>query len=217
MFTISEQRRDGVFDNRAERDGCKKIERSCVFTSCVPGVCSKYGRWSAMVHCGSIRQTAQILQMSKECLRTGDKAVVRFKFIKNPEYMKPGQRMVFREGRTKAVGNVITPLYTPGSVQQRTKPNKMQGRGVNPASQSNAPKPLSKITNDAVAAQSSLTGNTMVLDIGTDKRNNRSSNNHKKFRGGTSTNLDTGGHDTSTASSQQSSTFCNDSISVASN
>lgn len=39
MFTISEQRRDGVFDNRAERGGCKKIERSCVFTSCVPGVC----------------------------------------------------------------------------------------------------------------------------------------------------------------------------------
>ncbi|XP_062544890.1 GTP-binding protein 1 isoform X2 [Armigeres subalbatus] len=180
-------------------------------------ISSKYGRWSAMVHCGSIRQTAQILQMSKECLRTGDKAVVRFRFIKNPEYMKPGQRMVFREGRTKAVGNVITPLYTPGSVQQRTKPNKMQGRGA-PASQSNVPKPLSKGTSDAAsAAQSSLSGNTMVLDIGTDKRNNRSSNTHKKFRGGPSTNMDTGGRDTSPASSQQSTSFCKDSISVTSN
>lgn len=44
--------------------------------------------------------------MSKECLRTGDKAVVHFKFIKNPEYLNLNQRLVFREGRTKAVGNV---------------------------------------------------------------------------------------------------------------
>lgn len=45
--------------------------------------------------------------MSQDCLRTGDKALVRFRFIKHPEYIKPGQRMVFREGRTKAVGNVL--------------------------------------------------------------------------------------------------------------
>lgn len=45
--------------------------------------------------------------MSKECLRTGDKALIHFRFIKHPEYMTPGQRMVFREGRTKAVGNVV--------------------------------------------------------------------------------------------------------------
>lgn len=45
--------------------------------------------------------------MSKECLRTGDKALIHFRFIKHPEYVTPGQRMVFREGRTKAVGNVV--------------------------------------------------------------------------------------------------------------
>lgn len=56
-----------------------------------------------MVHCGSIRQTASILTMNKDCLRTGDKAKVKFRFIKHPEYIKTGQRMVFREGRTKAV------------------------------------------------------------------------------------------------------------------
>ncbi|KYN07987.1 PREDICTED: GTP-binding protein 1 [Cyphomyrmex costatus] len=64
-------------------------------------------RYQAMVHCGSIRQTASILSMSQDCLRTGDKALVHFRFIKHPEYIKPGQRMVFREGRTKAVGNVV--------------------------------------------------------------------------------------------------------------
>ena len=59
-----------------------------------------------MVHCGSIRQTASIIRMSADCLRTGDKARVKFKFVKHPEYLQEGQRLVFREGRTKAVGNV---------------------------------------------------------------------------------------------------------------
>ncbi|XP_077293166.1 GTP-binding protein 1 [Arctopsyche grandis] len=85
--------------------------------------------YQAMVHCGSIRQTASILGMSQEFLRTGDKAIVRFRFIKHPEYIKPGQRMLFREGRTKAVGNVVRLIHS-NNVQQppRTKPNKMHGR-----------------------------------------------------------------------------------------
>lgn len=65
-------------------------------------------RYQAMVHCGSIRQTASILTMNKDCLRTGDKAKVKFRFIKHPEYIKSGQRMVFREGRTKAVSKIAT-------------------------------------------------------------------------------------------------------------
>ncbi|XP_073982101.1 GTP-binding protein 1 isoform X2 [Rhodnius prolixus] len=71
-------------------------------------------RYQAMVHCGSIRQTASILSMSAECLRTGDKATVHFRFIKHPEYLRPGQRLVFREGRTKAVGNVLRVIVQPG-------------------------------------------------------------------------------------------------------
>ena len=58
------------------------------------------------VHCGSIRQTASILQMNKQHLRTGDKAQVHFRFMKNPEYLKVGTKFVFREGRTKAVGTI---------------------------------------------------------------------------------------------------------------
>lgn len=58
------------------------------------------------VHVGSVRQTASIISMSQDTLRTGDKALVRFRFIKNPEYLRTDMRMVFREGRTKAVGNV---------------------------------------------------------------------------------------------------------------
>lgn len=58
------------------------------------------------VHCGSIRQTATILSMNRDCLRTGDKASVHFRFIKTPEYLHCDQRLVFREGRTKAVGTI---------------------------------------------------------------------------------------------------------------
>ena len=36
-------------------------------------------KYLAMVHCGSIRQTASIIRMSSECLRTGDKAQVLFR------------------------------------------------------------------------------------------------------------------------------------------
>lgn len=79
-------------------------------------------RYQAMVHCGSIRQTASIVAMDKDCLRTGDKARVRFHFIKHPEYIRPGQRMVFREGRTKAVGNVIRPL--PAPARSHVRPSK---------------------------------------------------------------------------------------------
>merc|ERR1719187_848151 len=92
-------------------------------------------RYQAMVHCGSIRQTASIIKMSSECLRTGDKASVLFRYVKHPEYLKEGQRLVFREGRTKAVGNVtkIHPHTPAGQLNTKAKTNKItqqqQGRG----------------------------------------------------------------------------------------
>lgn len=67
-----------------------------------------------LVHCGSIRQTAQILSMNQECLRTGDKAKVHFRFIKNPEYLNIGMKLIFREGRTKAIGTITNLLIGAG-------------------------------------------------------------------------------------------------------
>ena len=68
-------------------------------------------RYQAMVHCGSIRQTASIIRMNADCLRTGDKAQVHFRFVKHPEFLKENQRLVFREGRTKAVGKKHDSMY----------------------------------------------------------------------------------------------------------
>jgi GTPase len=111
-------------------------------------------RYQAMVHCGPIRQTASIISMYAECLRTGDKANVNFKYVKHPEYLKVGQRLVFREGRTKAVGNVtkIVPhIPLAGSGQTSTnqssrnqKSQKMMGQ----RNQSQAKKKEEELTKE---------------------------------------------------------------------
>lgn len=82
-------------------------------------------KYQAMVHCGSLRQTATIIHMDKEHLRTGDKATCRFCFIKCPEYITTGTKMIFREGRTKAVGT-ITKLHegVEGKSTHNTRQNK---------------------------------------------------------------------------------------------
>ncbi|XP_046745069.1 GTP-binding protein 1 [Diprion similis] len=135
-------------------------------------------RYQAMVHCGSIRQTASILTMSQDCLRTGDKALVHFKFIKHPEYIKPGQRMVFREGRTKAVGNVLRLIPHSGPTGSQTmrgnKPNKVQQTRQN----GSAMMPLTQMPD--VADQNS------PFEVSADKRENmpqRSGSGGKKGRG----------------------------------
>lgn len=135
-------------------------------------------RYQAMVHCGSIRQTASIINMSRECLRTGDKACVLFRFIKHPEYIRPNQRMVFREGRTKAVGNVIKPLpMTSAMFQNRIKPNKMQSRG-----QQSSNINISSTTSFAVGDEQS----DGVIEVSTDKRdaNYRGQRRNTKRGGG---------------------------------
>lgn len=59
------------------------------------------------VHCGVIRQTASIIKMSKNFLRTGDKAIISLRFIRYPEYMTAGQKVILRGSRTKAIGKIV--------------------------------------------------------------------------------------------------------------
>lgn len=67
--------------------------------------------------------------MTKTVLRTGDRDMVTFKFIKNPEYLSVGSRMVFREGRTKAVGTIAKVYpYTP-ALPKQVRPKHMKYKG----------------------------------------------------------------------------------------
>jgi len=63
----------------------------------------------ATVHVGNVRQTAIIEAIQppdKNISMNNDKANVVFRFIRTPEYIKPGARLLFREGRTKGMGRV---------------------------------------------------------------------------------------------------------------
>lgn len=64
-------------------------------------------RYQAVIHCEIIRQAARVIAMDSEQIRSGDRAAVRFRFISRPEYLRPGLRFVFREGRTKGIGCII--------------------------------------------------------------------------------------------------------------
>jgi len=68
--------------------------------------------YQAVVHCGVAQQTAKLVGLDKEYIRTGDKAKVQFRFMYWPEYVKEGSRLIFREGRTKGIGRItrIIPL-----------------------------------------------------------------------------------------------------------
>ncbi|KAM8842650.1 GTP-binding protein 2b isoform 1-T1 [Synchiropus picturatus] len=65
-------------------------------------------------HVGNVRQTATVERLQgKEELRTGERAVVRFRFIKHPEYLRVGAKLLFREGVTKGIGHVTRLLPDP--------------------------------------------------------------------------------------------------------
>jgi GTPase len=69
----------------------------------------------------NIRMAARVLKITaiptekesnpeiiKECLRGGGKARIQFKFTYYPAYMRPNANFVFREGKTRGFGKVIS-------------------------------------------------------------------------------------------------------------
>ncbi|KPA84367.1 putative GTP-binding elongation factor tu family protein [Leptomonas pyrrhocoris] len=69
--------------------------------------------YEPVIHSSTVRQSARITYVAQEILRTGDKSLARFHFLYRPEYMKEGQRLIFREGRTKGIGTVTKLMSEP--------------------------------------------------------------------------------------------------------
>ncbi|XP_049575599.1 GTP-binding protein 2b [Syngnathus scovelli] len=68
-------------------------------------------------HVGNVRQTSVVQRLhGKEELRTGERAVVTFCFLKHPEYLRTGAKLLFRQGVTKGIGHV-TRLLTTENIQ----------------------------------------------------------------------------------------------------
>ncbi|XP_057315333.1 GTP-binding protein 2-like [Hydractinia symbiolongicarpus] len=63
--------------------------------------------YQASVHVGNVIQTAIIENITNEkILKTGQRGVARFKFLRQPEYLRKGDRILFREGRNKGIGEI---------------------------------------------------------------------------------------------------------------
>lgn len=70
-------------------------------------------KYQAMLHVGAVSQTCSVIDMDRPFIRTGDRALVAFRFIQRPEFLAPGDRVLFREGKTKGLGIVKSVGYDP--------------------------------------------------------------------------------------------------------
>ncbi|KAH8696194.1 putative GTP binding protein [Talaromyces proteolyticus] len=70
-------------------------------------------RYQAMLHVGAVSQTCSIIDIDRAYIRTGDRALVAFRFVQRPEFLNVGDRVLFREGRTKGLGIVKSVGYDP--------------------------------------------------------------------------------------------------------
>jgi GTPase len=110
--------RKGMYLLQKSKDGempraCRDFEAEVVILLSQTTITA--GRYQAMLHCGSVRQTARIVEIKSTnkdgTLRTGDRAIVHFQFLSHAEWMKPGSKLLFREGRTKGLGKVTRCLF----------------------------------------------------------------------------------------------------------
>ena len=60
-----------------------------------------------LIHCGPIRQAANITLVDNDYIKSNDNAIVKFKFTKHKEFIEKDMILFFRDGNTKGVGEVI--------------------------------------------------------------------------------------------------------------
>ena len=78
--------------------------------------------YQSVVHCGVVRQTVKVVSQPKEIMKAGDRGLMRFRFLCNPEYMKAGSHILFREDETKIFGVVTRPI-NPKDEEKNQKTN----------------------------------------------------------------------------------------------
>ncbi|KAK3944331.1 putative GTP-binding protein [Diplogelasinospora grovesii] len=83
-------------------------------------------KYQAMLHVGPVSQTCAIIDVDRPFIRTGDRATVAFRFVQRPEYLAPGDRLLFREGRTKGLGIVKSVGYDPSKPLMVAQPDASQ-------------------------------------------------------------------------------------------
>jgi GTPase len=97
-------------------------------------------KYQAMLHVGPVSQTCAIIDIDRSFIRTGDRALVAFRFVQRPEYLAPGDRLLFREGRTKGLGIVKSVGYDPSKPlnPEARKEENGNGKGIEDAATTEA-------------------------------------------------------------------------------
>ena len=103
---------EGMLNEKVERIDTKPVltHVQVLILSHATTIKTKY---QAMLHVGPVSQTCAIIDVDRPFIRTGDRATVAFRFVQRPEYLAPGDRLLFREGRTKGLGIVKSLGYDP--------------------------------------------------------------------------------------------------------
>ncbi len=83
-----------------------------------------------MLHVGPVSQTCAIVDLDRAYIRTGDRATVVFRFVQRPEYLSPGDRILFREGRTKGLGIVKSVGYDASRPLRGVEEGEGDGEGM---------------------------------------------------------------------------------------
>jgi len=66
--------------------------------------------YEATFHINTIRQAGRFLKLSKNPLRSGDRATIVVEMLHRLVYLLPGQQFVFREGHTRGIGTILEVL-----------------------------------------------------------------------------------------------------------
>lgn len=65
-------------------------------------------KYEGVLHCGTIQQTVVLEEIynGEDILRNEDRGLVRFSFKYRPEFVKEGETILLREGKTKIIGTI---------------------------------------------------------------------------------------------------------------
>eukprot|EP00697_Spironema_sp_BW2_P010343 gnl/Spiro4/25526_TR12726_c0_g1_i1.p1 gnl/Spiro4/25526_TR12726_c0_g1~~gnl/Spiro4/25526_TR12726_c0_g1_i1.p1 ORF type:complete len:698 (+),score=126.70 gnl/Spiro4/25526_TR12726_c0_g1_i1:88-2094(+) len=99
--------------------------------------------YQPFVHCGVVRQCCKIVRIHEgDILRSGERAMVTFRFVYHPAYVVEGTRLIFRDGRAKGIGKVVraNPKFA-SPENARGLPPAENGRGPPPAENGRGPPP----------------------------------------------------------------------------
>ena len=134
--------------------------------------------YQSVVHCHVVRQTCTIVAMDKEFLRSGDKGIIKFRFLKKPEYLHLGDTILFREGRTRGKGKIIKifpidlkEIEKEKNMNQNKKNKKAEIHNKNKINNNNA-------NNNNINNNSNANTNANNININT---NNQTKKEKKKF------------------------------------